>query len=142
MHRSEQRGMLRVSMLAKGRSGIGADVNIVFMLAAIVVITVIALLAVGKLGELPDTSSDRAPLALPEDRVLTDEDVDSVRFSVGARGYRMDEVDVVLDRLSAEVSQRDARIAELEAQITAADPSLNVETTTDHSSLGEVGRAG
>jgi len=129
-------------MLAKGRSGIGADVNIVFMLAAIVVITVIALLAVGKLGELPDTSSDRAPLALPEDRVLTDEDVDSVRFSVGARGYRMDEVDVVLDRLSAEVSQRDARIAELEAQITAADPSLNVQTTADHSSLGEVGRAG
>jgi len=129
-------------MLAKGRSGIGADVNIVFMLAAIVVITVIALLAVGKLGELPDTSSDRAPLALPEDRVLTDEDVDSVRFSVGARGYRMDEVDVVLDRLSAEVSQRDARIAELEAQITTADPSLNVAMTADHSSFGEVGRAG
>ena len=71
----------------------------VFMLAAIVVITVIALLAVGKLGELPDTTSDRAPLALPDDRVLTNTDVDSLRFNVGARGYRMDEVDVVLDRL-------------------------------------------
>lgn len=89
----------------------------VFMLAAIIVITVIALLAVGKLGELPDTTSDRAPLALPEDRVLTTTDVDSVRFNVGARGYRMDEVDVVLDRLSAEVSERDARIAALEAAL-------------------------
>jgi hypothetical protein len=29
----------------------------------------------------------------------------------------MDEVDEVLDRLSAEVSERDARIAELEAQL-------------------------
>jgi DivIVA domain-containing protein len=91
--------------------------SFIFMLAAIVVITVIALLAVGKLGELPDVTPDRAPLALPEDRVLTDQDVDALRFSVGARGYRMDEVDEVLDRLSAEVSERDARIAELEAQL-------------------------
>ncbi len=89
----------------------------IFMLAAIVVITVIALLAVGKLGELPDVEPDRAPLALPDDRSLTNADVDSVRFSVGARGYRMDEVDEVLDRLSAEVSERDARISELEAQL-------------------------
>jgi len=93
------------------------------MLAAIVVITVIALLAVGKLGELPDTSSDRPPLALPDDRVLTNTDVDSVRFNVGARGYRMDEVDVVLDRLSAEVQERDARIADLEAQVSASSPT-------------------
>ena len=101
----------------------------VFMLAAIVVITVIALLAVGKLGELPDTTSDRAPLALPDDRVLTNNDVDSLRFNVGARGYRMDEVDVVLDRLSAEVSQRDARIAALEAALTAtAVPSTDVDS--------------
>jgi hypothetical protein len=95
-------------------------VTFVFMLAAIIVITVIALLAVGKLGELPDTTSDRAPLALPDDRVLTNTDVDSVRFNVGARGYRMDEVDVVLDRLSAEVSERDARIAALEAALAGS----------------------
>jgi DivIVA domain-containing protein len=95
----------------------------IFMLAAIVVITVIALLAVGKLGELPDVEPDRAPLALPTDRVLTDQDVDAVRFSVGARGYRMDEVDVVLDRLAAEVSERDARIVELESKLSASQPS-------------------
>jgi DivIVA domain-containing protein len=104
-------------------------VTFVFMLAAIVVITVIALLAVGKLGELPDTTSDRALLALPDDRVLTNTDVDSLRFNVGARGYRMDEVDVVLDRLSAEVSQRDARIAALEAALTAsAVPSVDADS--------------
>jgi DivIVA domain-containing protein len=121
--------MLRWSTLARDVQSWERRVTFVFMLAAIVVITVIALLAVGKLGELPDTTSDRAPLALPDDRVLTNTDVDSLRFNVGARGYRMDEVDVVLDRLSAEVSQRDARIAALEAALTAtAVPSVDVDS--------------
>ena len=39
--------------------------------------------------------------------------VDDVRFNLGVRGYRMAEVDDVLDRLAAEIAQRDARIAEL-----------------------------
>jgi DivIVA domain-containing protein len=93
-------------------------VAFVFMLAAIVVIAVVALLAVGRLGELPDTEPDRAPLALPEDRALAKADVDDVRFAVGLRGYRMDEVDEVLDRLAGEVSARDQRIADLEARLS------------------------
>jgi len=92
-------------------------VTVVFMLAAIAVIAVVALLAVGRLGELPDVEGDRAPLALPDDRPLDGDDVDGVRFAVGLRGYRMDEVDDVLDRLAGEVSARDARIAELEWQL-------------------------
>jgi DivIVA domain-containing protein len=93
--------------------------TLVFVLAGIAVVTVVALLAVGRLGELPDTEPDRPPLALPEDRLLGREDVDSVRFAVGVRGYRMDEVDDVLDRLALEVSDRDARIAELETRLVA-----------------------
>ena len=92
-------------------------VTFVFMLAGIVLITVVALLAVGRLGELPDTTPDRAPLALPEDRPMVKADVDDVRFATGLRGYRMDEVDEVLDRLADEVSARDARIAELEDRV-------------------------
>ena len=90
-----------------------------YVLAGILVIAVVALLAVGRLGELPETVPDRAPLALPEDRAMGREDVDGVRFAVGLRGYRMDEVDDVLDRLAAEVDQRDARISELEARLAA-----------------------
>lgn len=89
------------------------------MLAAIAVIAAVALLAVGRLGELPEVEPDRAPLALPEDRPLGRDDVDAVRFAVGVRGYRMDEVDEVLDRLAAEVDQRDARIEELEHRLAA-----------------------
>ena len=47
------------------------------------------------------------------------EDVDALRFSLGLRGYRMDEVDLVLDRLRDELSARDLRIAELEASLAA-----------------------
>jgi len=99
------------------------DMPFAFMLAAIVVITVIALLAVGRLGELPEVESDRAPIPLPQDRLLIPADVDEVRFSVGVRGYRMDEVDGVLDRLAAEAGERDERIAELESQLELHDHS-------------------
>ena len=91
--------------------------TLVFMIAAIAVIAVVALLAVGRLGELADVEGDRAPLALPDDRPLDGQDVDGVKFAVGLRGYRMDEVDDVLDRLAAEVDQRDAKIAELESRL-------------------------
>jgi DivIVA domain-containing protein len=95
-------------------------VSLGFLLAAIVVIAVGALLVVGRLGgELPETVPDRAPLALPDDRQLGRADVDGVKFAVGMRGYRMDEVDDVLDRLASEVSQRDARISDLEERLAA-----------------------
>ena len=42
--------------------------------------------------------------------------LDRLRFSLGFRGYRMDEVDAVLDRVAAELRAPDARIAELEAR--------------------------
>lgn len=90
-----------------------------FMIAAITAVAVVALLAVGRLGELPEVDADRAPLALPVDRPMDRADVDGVRFAVGMRGYRMDEVDDVLDRLAAEVDQRDARISELESRLAA-----------------------
>jgi len=95
-------------------------VNWLFVVVALLVIGVGVMLAVGRLdGELPETVPDRAPLALPDDRQLGRADVDGVKFAVGMRGYRMDEVDDVLDRLAAEVSQRDARITDLEERLAA-----------------------
>jgi len=62
---------------------------------------------------LADAPPDRADQALP-DRPLTAEDVASVRFSLGIRGYRMSEVDAVLARLAAELADRDCRLEALE----------------------------
>lgn len=66
------------------------------------------------------------PVLLPGSPVPAD--VDRVRFSLGLRGYRMDQVDEVLDRLRDEIAAKDARIAALERTLTvpsAADPVMD-----------------
>ena len=40
-------------------------------------------------------------------------DVDRLRFAVGLRGYRMDQVDQVLDELRDQLAAKDRQIAEL-----------------------------
>ncbi len=103
--------------------------TIVFLVLGVVVVAAIALLAVGRLGELPPAEPDRPPTLLPDTRLVESEDVDNVRFAVGLRGYRMDEVDDVLDRLAADIAERDARIAELEGRGTPA-PGATVAAPT------------
>jgi DivIVA domain-containing protein len=89
-----------------------------FMLVALVaVVAAVALAVLGDGGVLRDAPPDRLVDPLPLDRPLSRADVDEVRLPVAVRGYRMREVDDVLDRLSAEIAQRDARIAELTAAL-------------------------
>jgi DivIVA domain-containing protein len=71
-------------------------------------------------GGLPDAEPDRLDDPLPFDRPVSPADVVAVRLPLGARGYRMAEVDEVLDRLAAELAERDARITELEAALAGA----------------------
>ena len=68
-------------------------------------------------GGLADPVPERLAPVLPDERPLVRADVDALRLPLGLRGYRMEEVDDVLDRLGAELSERDARIAELEAAL-------------------------
>ena len=51
---------------------------------------------------------------LPEGAVKP-EDVRGLRFDLGLRGYRMDQVDAVLDRLTDELRSRDEQLAALRA---------------------------
>ncbi len=68
---------------------------------------------------------------LPQDRPVRASDLADAKFSVAFRGYRMAEVDEALDRLAAEIAQRDERIQQLTGQpfdgappvaATAGDP--------------------
>ena len=87
---------------------------ILLLLAILAVLGGVALVAAGRGSGLPDAEPDRAPLGvLPPDDV-EQRDIERLRFSLAFRGYRMDEVDDVLDRLTAELAARDARISELE----------------------------
>ncbi|MPY09611.1 DivIVA domain-containing protein [Arthrobacter sp. KR32] len=59
------------------------------------------------------------PVLLPDDP--SGSDVDAVRFGLGLRGYRMDQVDEVLDRLSTALEARDATIRALRAELAGRD---------------------
>nr|WP_231708807.1 DivIVA domain-containing protein [Arthrobacter sp. zg-Y20] len=62
---------------------------------------------------LPEPDPRLPPVLLPEHPDAGD--VGGLRFSVALRGYRMDQVDAVLDRLAEALAARDAKISALEA---------------------------
>src|SRR5581483_8129512 len=102
-----------------------------YWLQLVVIVALLAAvgwLAIGGGGHMSEPEPDRPDLALPGDGLLAREDVDRVRFSVGARGYRMDEVDDVLDRLAHEIEVREERIAQLEGRAPKQDPELDEES--------------
>ncbi|MBT2549940.1 DivIVA domain-containing protein [Arthrobacter sp. ISL-65] len=66
------------------------------------------------------------PVLLPDDAKPAD--VDHVRFALGLRGYRMDQVDQVLDDLRDQLAARNAEIESLRQQLSArAEPLAAVE---------------
>ncbi|MEU6121739.1 DivIVA domain-containing protein [Streptomyces sp. NPDC047123] len=94
-----------------------------FLVVALLVVVGAVTLAVvggGDSAALPDVEPERFTDPLPPDRPLRRADVDAVRFPMTLRGYHMGEVDDVLGRLGAELAERDARIAELEAALAGA----------------------
>jgi DivIVA domain-containing protein len=87
-------------------------VTVLALLAVVAVLFGTAVLATRADPLLADAPPDRPDLDLPTG-ALTADDVAGVRFSLALRGYRMAEVDEVLERLAAELADRDRRIAEL-----------------------------
>jgi DivIVA domain-containing protein len=69
--------------------------------------------AFGRGEEMAPALPDGTPLELPDDRLADGSDLRALRLSVAVRGYRMDEVDWLLDKLSEQVDTRDREIARL-----------------------------
>ena len=89
---------------------------LVYLVIAAVVAVVVFLLAsliFGRGEELAPLPSDATPTWLPA-RHITGNDVRSVRFAQVLRGYRMTEVDWMLQRVAAELDELRTRVAELE----------------------------
>jgi DivIVA domain-containing protein len=66
------------------------------------------------------------------DTPLTDEDLDALAFDVTARGYRMSEVDAVVDRLRRELREKDEEIAVLRGDAERALPDAADAPDTAH----------
>jgi DivIVA domain-containing protein len=73
-----------------------------------------ASLLLGRGESQPPAVPGRSPVELPDDRPVVADDVRRLRISVAFRGYRMTEVDWLLDQFAQVLDERDARIAELE----------------------------
>jgi DivIVA domain-containing protein len=94
-----------------------------FMLIALVaVVAAVALVVLGDGGALRDSTPDRLQDRLPADRPVVRDDIDALRLPTAVRGYRMLDVDEVLDRLGAELAERDAYIAELTSNLNGDRP--------------------
>jgi DivIVA domain-containing protein len=69
----------------------------------------IAVVASGRGAPLAEVYDDRPDAAVPASGPITAADLRRVRFSLALRGYRMSEVDALLDRLARQLEeQRDA----------------------------------
>ena len=71
-----------------------------FAILLVLVLGGIAVVAAGRGAPLAEAYDDRPDALVPADRPLRAEDLRRVRFSLAFRGYRMSEVDALLDRLA------------------------------------------
>ena len=111
--------------------------KLVAVLVVLAVLGVVAAVLVGAIrADMDEPTSSLPPSGLPEGD-LVPEDLHAVRFSLGFRGYRMDEVDEVLDRAAAELARRDAEIERLRSGLTGdgtpgGDPSQTASQAASH----------
>lgn len=87
-------------------------------LIVVLLIGAVAVVASGRWGAMAPAYDDRPDLTVPARQALSADDLAKTRFGVGLRGYRMDEVDTLLERVTREVAERDRRIADLERAVS------------------------
>jgi len=76
-----------------------------FAILVVLALGGIALVAAGRGAPLAEVYDDRPDSSVPAEGPLTADDLRRVRFSLAFRGYRMSEVDALLDRLASEREQ-------------------------------------
>jgi DivIVA domain-containing protein len=106
-----------------------------FGLIVVLLIGAVAVVASGRWGGMSAAYDDRPDVSVPARDVLTADDLARARFGVALRGYRMDEVDALLERLAREIAERDRRIADLEravSPIVAGPGGVGFTSTQDY----------
>lgn len=102
---------------------------IVVLVALLVV--VIGLVAAALVSRIPVSTMDEPTSTSPfeglPDGPVSSEALDDLHFDQTLRGYRMNQVDGVLDRLRDELVDRDREIRRLRDEQVAARPSASAE---------------
>jgi DivIVA domain-containing protein len=79
------------------------------VLGGIVVLLALAFFLARDVPLLDDEPEDARDSGLPDDRLLRSDDIPRLRFRVGLRGYRMADVDAVLDAVHRTLVAREGR---------------------------------
>ncbi len=80
----------------------------VISIIAVVILGLAAVAATGRFGGLPGTVTDTPQPHVP-DGVLNGADLRGLRFAVVPRGYSMQQVDELLDRLAGQLEEEAGR---------------------------------
>jgi DivIVA domain-containing protein len=114
---------------------------LVFVIGVLVVgglLFLLASLLMGRGETQPPAELDRSPVELPDDRPVLGDDIRALQMSVAFRGYRMTEVDWLLDQFAQVLDERDAEIAALRAQLHPPGP----DGSNDSASTPDLGEPG
>ncbi|TKJ19015.1 DivIVA domain-containing protein [Blastococcus sp. CCUG 61487] len=98
--------------------------DVVLLVGGVLVVAALLFLGASVLlgrGETrPAADPERSPVELPVGRAVTGDDVRALRMTVSLRGYRMSEVDWLLDQLARTLDERDGELAALRVQLHPA----------------------
>jgi DivIVA domain-containing protein len=85
-----------------------------FAVLVVLLMGVVAVVAAGVGGSMAEVYDDRPDSRVQADGPLTAEDLRRVRFTSALRGYRMSEVDALLERLAIELEAARAETRRLQ----------------------------
>lgn len=115
-----------------GRGTIGAVGTFLTYFLGIVIVGgllfLIASFVFGRGEELAPTPANQKPLELAAPGEVSSDQLRSLRLPVTVRGYRMADVDWVLDQLAIALDERDRELARLRAPVVAPESRPEVDS--------------
>ena len=115
---------------------------VVFVVGVLIVGALLFLLSSVLLGRgetQPPAELDRSPVELPDDRAVLGDDIRALQMSVAFRGYRMTEVDWLLDQFAQILDERDAEIDALRARLHPEGEESPKDSSNDSASTPDLG---
>lgn len=100
-----------------------------FAILIVLAMGAVGLVAAGRGRPMTPAYDDRPDALVPEDGPILGGDLRRVRFSLAVRGYRMSEVDALLQRLAAQLEETDAQ------RIFGPEGSAAAQPTTQESTV-------
>ncbi len=97
-----------------------------FAVLIVLLMGAVAVVAAGRGGSMAEVYDDRPDARVQAEGPLTGQDLRRVRFTTALRGYRMSEVDALLERLAMEMDAARTEAARPEtarADVSRADAS-------------------